>query len=89
VVGVMASSKHSDFETQNDGSNPGEAQNLKDSGQTLNLVTDALLGGAVVAGGITAVLYFTRPSVNSDHGAFRVLPYASPRGTGLSVTGAF
>jgi hypothetical protein len=89
VVGVMASGKHSDFETQNDGSNPTEAQSLKDSGQTLNLVTDALLGGAVVAGGITAVLYFTRPSVTSDRGAFRVLPYAGPRSTGLSITGAF
>jgi hypothetical protein len=89
VTGVMASGKHSDFESENDGTDPGEARQLKDSGQTLNLVTDALIGGAVIAGGITAILYFTRPSLEADHAALRLAPYAGPRGTGLSLTGAF
>lgn len=89
VVGVMASGKHSDFESKNDGSDPVGAQELKDSGETLNLVTDALLGGAIVAGGITAVLYFARPSKPVDRGSLQVLPVAGPRAAGFSLSGSF
>lgn len=89
VVGVMASGKHSDFESKNDGSDPTGAQELKDSGQTLNLVTDALLGGAVIAGGITAVLYFTRPTRPVDRDALRFSPVAGPRAAGFSLNGTF
>jgi hypothetical protein len=89
VVGVMASAKHSDFESKNDGSDPIAARDLKDSGKTLNVVTDALLGGAIVAGGITAVLYFTRPSKPVDRGSLQVFPVAGPRAAGFSLTGSF
>lgn len=89
VVGALSLSKHSDFDSKNDGSNPTEAQDLKDSGKTLNLVTDVLLGGAVVAGGITAVLYFSRPSTTVDTGRLRLTPVAGPRVAGFSVAGAF
>ena len=89
VFGGLALSKHSDFESKNDGSDPADAQSLKDSGKTLNVVTDALLGGAVVAGAVTAVLYFTRPSRTADHGRLRVTPVAGPRVAGVSLMGAF
>ena len=63
VVGVLATSKHSDYQTANDGRDPGKATSLKDSGQTLNLVTDVMLAGTVVAAGVTSYLFFTRPTV--------------------------
>jgi len=89
VVGGLALAKHSDYESKNDGSDPSAAKDLRGSGQTLNLVTDVLLGGAVVAGGITAVLYFSRPSIAADHAALRFTPVAGPRVAGLSVAGSF
>jgi hypothetical protein len=89
VVGGLALSKHGDFQSKNDGSDPSGAQSLKDSGKTLNLATDILLGGAVVAGAVTAVLYFSRPSVTIDHGFFQVVPVAGPRMGGLSLAGSF
>jgi hypothetical protein len=89
VVGALSLSKHSDFDSKNDGSDPAAAQDLKDSGKTLNLVTDVLLGATVVAGGVTAVLYFSRPSKTVDSGRLRLTPVAGPRLAGLSVAGAF
>jgi hypothetical protein len=89
VMGGLALAKHSDYESNNDGTNPSAAKDLHDSGQTLNLVTDVLIGGAVVAGGITALLYFTRPTMATDRGALRVTPVAGPRVAGLSVAGSF
>src|SRR5205823_706438 len=44
VVGAMATGKHSDFKDKNNGSDPAGAKALADSGKTLNLVTDILLG---------------------------------------------
>jgi hypothetical protein len=89
IVGALSLSKHSDFDSKNDGLHTSEAQDLKDSGKTLNLVTDVLLGGAVVAGGITAVLYFSRPRTTVDHGRLRVTPLAGPQLAGVSLTGGF
>jgi hypothetical protein len=98
VTGILASSKRSDFDAKNDGSDPAAAQSLKDSGETLNLVNDVLVGGAVVAAGVTAVLYLTRPTVNEERplapgaGArIRVTPTVAARGSGggLSVLGSF
>jgi hypothetical protein len=60
---VLALSKHSDFQTKNDGQHVTDAQSLHDSGQTMNLVSDICLGAAVVAAGVTTYLYFARPTV--------------------------
>lgn len=73
VTGVMATSKHSDFQAANDGRDPAKADDLKKSGQTLNLVTDVLLGGTVVAAGVTAYFFVTRPSVERE-----IVPGAAP-----------
>jgi len=89
VVGGLALSKHSDYQSKNDGSDPAGAKSLKDSGKTLNLVTDVLLGGAIVAGGITATLYFLRPSLTQDHAKVRVTPVAGPGVAGLNLMGSF
>jgi hypothetical protein len=60
---------------------------MRDSGKTLNLVADALFGGAIVAGGVTAILYFTRPKASQT--SFRVEPLVAKNCGGLFVSGAF
>lgn len=90
VTAVLAKGKQSDFSDKNDGSDPAGAQSLKDSGQRLNLIADVFLGAAVVAGGVTAVLYATRPSVPSGQGhRMRVTPTVGRGGGGLWLQGAF
>jgi hypothetical protein len=65
VTGAVALGKKSDFDAINDGSRFDEAQQIRDSGKTLNIVTDVLLGAAVVSAGVTAVLFLTRPDVRT------------------------
>jgi hypothetical protein len=65
ITGLMALSKSSDYKAKNDGSDPAAANDLKNQGTTLNLVTDILFGGALVAAGITSVVYFSRPSASA------------------------
>jgi hypothetical protein len=91
VVAVMAKGKHSDFEKLNENLQSEDdlraAEDMRDSGKTLNLVADALFGGAIVAGGVTAVLYFTRPKASQT--SFRVEPLVAKNGGGVFVSGAF
>lgn len=92
VSAVLAMGKHSDFEAANDGSNPQSAQSIKSSGQTMNVVSDVCLGGAVVAAGVTAALYFTRPSVEAPSAAKArvvVVPDVARSSAGLSLLGRF
>lgn len=89
ITGIMASSKRSQYNQTNDGRAIEEAENLKNSGQTLNLVTDALLGGAVVAAGVSAVLYATRPEVTREIADIRLTPAPLPGGGGLWMEGRF
>jgi hypothetical protein len=65
ITGAMALGKRSDFNAQNDGQHVASAKDLSDQGKTLNLVTDVLLGGAVVAAGITGIMYFSRPTTTA------------------------
>jgi hypothetical protein len=87
VTGLMANSKHSQFEDANDGSDPAHAKDLRDSGKALNLATDVLLGGAAVALGTTAVLYFTRPSTSERSASLR--PVFGSSGAGLLFNSRF
>jgi hypothetical protein len=97
VTGVLAMGKHSDFESANgnvtNASDMQNAQSLKDDGQTLNLVNDICVGGAVVAAGITAALYFTRPTVETGGASSRtgvvVVPGVARSGAGLNLLGSF
>ncbi len=91
VTGILASSKKSEFDDANDGTNPRAAEDLKDSGETLNLVTDVFIGGAVVAGAVTAVLYFTRPAAPAqrDTRALRIRPLLGRNAGALTVSGSF
>jgi hypothetical protein len=80
VTGGLALANKSDFDEANTGSDPENAQSLRDTGQALNITTDVLIGAAVASGAVTLILFFTRPEV----------PVAvAPTGTGAMVFGHF
>jgi len=94
VVGVLASGKRSDFNTANANiktqADQDNAKSLRDSGQKLNLIADGLFAGAVVAAGVTAVLFFTRPTHEEPTAtSLRVSPVVASNGGGLFVSGSF
>ncbi len=80
VTGGLALANKSDFDEANTGSDPENAESLRDTGQALNITTDVLIGAAVASGAVTLILFFTRPEV----------PVAvAPTGTGVVVFGQF
>ncbi|HEX3772425.1 MAG TPA: hypothetical protein VHV30_16220 [Polyangiaceae bacterium] len=102
VVGALAIQKHSDYETANDGFHTSQASSDRSSGQTLNVVTDALFGAAIIGAGITTYFVLTRPSVDrevgfANHGARpksgllppRVSPNLGPHGGGVDAIWSF
>jgi hypothetical protein len=91
LTGLMALSKRSSFGDKNDGSDPAGAKDLRDSARGLYLVTDILLGATVVAGGITAYLYATRPErpAGEDHARIRIQPAIGPGSGWVAVSGRF
>ena len=91
VTGLIAKGKKSDYDTANTGADPAAAQSLKDSGEKMNLVSTALLGGAVVSAVVTTYFFFSRPSYERpvDTARTHVLPAWTPGGGGLSFSTAF
>ena len=91
VVGFMAMGKKSDFDAKNDGLHTDDAKSLSDSGKTLNLVTDILIGGAVVAGVVTTVLYLGRPEVPAGgaQAGLQLAPSFGRKSAGLWALGRF
>jgi hypothetical protein len=88
VTGVLALGKKSDFESAN-GHDPAKAEDLRDQTKTMNLVTDVLIGAAVVSAGITTYLYLKRPEREQTGLTLRLSPRASVQQTGLSLEGSF
>lgn len=92
VTGSLALSKHSDYVSANTGADPSNAQSIRSTGETLNLITDVCLGGAVVAAAVTTILFVGRPTVESPAqmgGRFDVVPTVGTSGGGLAVLGRF
>ena len=90
VVGVLALGKKSDFDKANDGSDPGHAKDLEGNVKTFNLVTDVLIGAAVVSAGVTTYLYLSRASKEAPPAAFlRLRPQAGMNSGSLQLEGAF
>ncbi len=84
VTGVIAMGKNSDYEKKNDGSDPAAAEDLKKSGETLNLVADICFGAAIVSAGVTAVIYFTSgPSKPEKSAGLTLTPVVGTRGAGI------
>ena len=91
VTGILAMGKNSDYEDANDGSDPAAAEDLKKSGETLNLVADICFGAAVVSAGVTAVIYFTSGSSSkpAQNAGLKVTPVVGPRGAGVFAEQSF
>ena len=90
VTGVLALGKKGEFDDANTGADPDAAQSLYDSTKTMNLVTDVLIGAAVVSAAVTTYLYVDRPevAVGQDSG-FKVTPLLGPETAVLSLSGRF
>jgi hypothetical protein len=86
VTGALALGKNSDYEKAN--GTDTDALNLRDQTKTLNLVTDVLIGAAVVGAGVTTFLYLRRPQRDSAFD-LRLAPRVGWNHSGLSVEGAF
>jgi hypothetical protein len=91
VVGALALKKHSDFNSLNTGADPEGAQAARTDGERLNVVTDVLFGGALIAAGITTVLVLTRPTLERKGGAapppaLAILPSGGAHWAGASAS---
>lgn len=90
ATGVIALNKRSDFKRLNDGANPSAADDVHGQVQTMNLVTDVLLGSAIVAGGLTTYLFLSRPTVSvRPSSSARIAPVVHPNLQGLVLQGNF
>ena len=92
VTGALALAKHTDYVSANNGTDPSNAQSIRSTGETLNLVTDVCLGGAVVAAAVTTILFVGRPKVETaapTARAVEVVPTAGQGGGGLTLLGRF
>jgi hypothetical protein len=78
--GALALQRHSDFVSVNDGTQVAAAQSDRSSGQTLNIVTDAFFGGALIGAGITTYLVLSRATVErpANTGTIRSSPLLRP-----------
>ncbi|MBX3226198.1 MAG: hypothetical protein KIT84_28505 [Labilithrix sp.] len=61
VTGIVATSTASSYESANDGTNPERADELRSRTLGLNVTTDVLLIGTIVAAAFTGYVYLTRP----------------------------
>jgi len=91
AFGALALGKSSSFDELNDGYNFDEAESAQKSAQTLGLVSDVLWGAAAVSAGVTAYLYFTRPTQNpeQDSTALQWAPAFNRDTLALSLSGKF
>ncbi len=98
-LGAAALSNRSDYNDVNNGSDEQKAKDLRDSGQALNIATDVMLGTSLIAAGVTAYLFFTRPEVvvssePEQEGppldvTATIVPMIGPDGGGLAAVGRF
>jgi hypothetical protein len=65
VTGIVAVNTRSRFDRANDGTDPVEADDLRSSGKTLNVVSDVLLVGTIIGAVATVYLYVTRPPASA------------------------
>lgn len=87
VTGVLALGKKSDYDSANDGGDVAQADDLRSSTQTMNLVTDILLGATVVGAAVTTYLFVSRPTEKAA--SVRLVPVAAPGAGALYVHGRF
>jgi hypothetical protein len=94
VTGILASRKHGVYE---DAGRPGdEREDARSTGKTLAIVTDVMLGGAVVMGGVATFYYYKhykprREAWDEEHAAVwpRLTPWVAASGGGMAWSGSF
>ncbi|HZU84552.1 MAG TPA: hypothetical protein VE987_16595, partial [Polyangiaceae bacterium] len=88
VTGALALKKHNDFNSLNDGNHVAAAESARSQGQTLNVLTDVLLGSAVLGAVVTLYVVATRPEVVVERAARRAVrrPVWIPTGAGATWT---
>jgi hypothetical protein len=91
VFGLIALQKHNDFNSLNDGTRVNQATDARNSGQTLNIITDSLFGAAILGAVVTSYVFFSRPTVERPvTGALPTLtPNLDPRNAGATARWAF
>jgi len=91
VTGVLAIGKHGEYKDAN-GSDADKAKSLRDQTKTLNLVTDVLIGAAVIGAGVTTYIYIRRPEHKDRDSALidlKLSPRVGLQQGGLALEGAF
>jgi hypothetical protein len=90
VMGVLALGKKSKFDEANKGDTVAKARDLHDGVKTFNLVTDVLIGAAVVSAGVVTYRYVSRPNAEAPAtGWLRVQPQVGLHTSTLQLEGAF
>lgn len=91
VVGALALQAHADYDTYEDGGDRFDAENVRATGEALNIVTDVLIGTAAASAIVTIVLLATTSGggdggEESEEAAVNVTPIVAP-GVGGGVLG--
>jgi len=87
--------ERNDYTRLNDGFHVADAQSTRNTGQTLNTVTDVFLGAALVGAGVTTYFVLTRPTVERPLNATsspwptRIAPTWGARGGGATAVWIF
>jgi hypothetical protein len=91
VFGLIALQKRNDFNALNDGEHVSLATSARNNGETLNIITDSLFGGAVLGAVLTSYFFLSRPTVERPvTGALpTVTPSLDPRNAGASARWTF
>ena len=97
ITGIAAISQHHAYTDPT--FTASERKDAQSTGRTLEHVTDACWGGAIVAAGFTAYWYFFKyaPALNAPPAGEQqrvvpkvdMIPWVSPDGSGLTVAGSF
>jgi len=89
TMGVLTLNKKGKYDDLNDGSQSTAAEDLNSQIKTYGLVTDILIGASAVSAGVTAILYFTRPTVQVSQARIQWTPLVGPNLAALQLSGAF
>jgi hypothetical protein len=89
VTGVLTLQKKNEFDDANDGRAPGQAEDLQGEVKTMGLVTDALVGAAIVSAGIGSYLLLSGPKADDGALELRVAPRLGLHRGGVALEGTF
>ena len=90
VTGGLALKAKADYESYETGGDRADAESVRSTGETLNIVTDVLIGTAAAGAVVTLVLLLTTSSGDAeDQARWRILPGLVEGGPGLVLQSPF